>query len=306
MAKVGDILESKTSGKFIVIHKDSALDSSLCTVKFIETGYEVTLRHDSMRHRSIKDPYYKSVLNVGYLGHLYEKQGSLTRGINHKIYNKWRTMLWRCYDTTYPDYHCYGGSGVTVCNQWHSFSNFFEDIAKLPGYDEKLIQEGKLELDKDARVPKYSTKIYSKETCSLITPEKNRSLVNYELKYKKCVAVKSGEAILYSSLLECEAKTGIQHRTISAIMLSPKRHRTKGYGFYDPSKFSSIKEILERHANWEKRVPKGKVCIVNTIEGAKRYRSISACSAAIGFSKKAIKKAIANKEALGQYSIELA
>lgn len=39
---------------------------------------------------------------------------------------KWQGMMSRCYKSTSDRYLNYGGRGITVCNEWHKFSNFYK------------------------------------------------------------------------------------------------------------------------------------------------------------------------------------
>jgi hypothetical protein len=49
-------------------------------------------------------------------------------------YVAWVGMKDRCYDSSYPLFHRYGGRGITVCDRWrHSFKNFLEDMGERPG-----------------------------------------------------------------------------------------------------------------------------------------------------------------------------
>lgn len=41
-------------------------------------------------------------------------------------------MIRRCYCRTSPDYHRYGGRGITVCERWHNPETFIADIRKMP------------------------------------------------------------------------------------------------------------------------------------------------------------------------------
>lgn len=51
----------------------------------------------------------------------------------HKdLINLWRSMLNRCYRETYNHYEDYGGRGITVCDRWHTFENFLNDMPPRP------------------------------------------------------------------------------------------------------------------------------------------------------------------------------
>lgn len=48
------------------------------------------------------------------------------------IYYIWRDMLARCENPKNPAYKNYGGRGIKVCERWHSFENFYEDVGDPP------------------------------------------------------------------------------------------------------------------------------------------------------------------------------
>ena len=54
----------------------------------------------------------------------------------HRLYKTWAMMMDRCYNITAHNYKYYGGKGVTVCQEWHSVTNFIEDM--YPSYVEGL------------------------------------------------------------------------------------------------------------------------------------------------------------------------
>lgn len=54
---------------------------------------------------------------------------------NHRLYGIWRSMLSRCYRASHVEYSSYGGRGITVCEEWLSYDNFYE-WAMANGYDE--------------------------------------------------------------------------------------------------------------------------------------------------------------------------
>lgn len=47
-------------------------------------------------------------------------------------YGIWRAMLDRCYNNSSLEYNSYGGRGIIVCQRWHDFHAFIEDIGFRP------------------------------------------------------------------------------------------------------------------------------------------------------------------------------
>lgn len=60
------------------------------------------------------------------------KHGLAARGEQHPLYGLWNSMLNRCYNPGNKDYGLYGGRGVRVCDRWHDFKNFLEDMGERP------------------------------------------------------------------------------------------------------------------------------------------------------------------------------
>lgn len=58
---------------------------------------------------------------------------STRHGMAHtKIYNIWADMVARCRRPTHAHYADYGGRGITVCDRWLDFSNFYADMGDRP------------------------------------------------------------------------------------------------------------------------------------------------------------------------------
>jgi hypothetical protein len=47
-------------------------------------------------------------------------------------YSSWRSMKKRCLLKTSPNYHLYGGAGISIDKKWLSFENFLKDMGERP------------------------------------------------------------------------------------------------------------------------------------------------------------------------------
>lgn len=69
---------------------------------------------------------------VSNLGRKSAKHG----GYQDRLHGVWTGMLSRCNNRNAPPYKNYGGRGISVCEEWKSYSNF-KKWAYKNGYDEK-------------------------------------------------------------------------------------------------------------------------------------------------------------------------
>ena len=49
---------------------------------------------------------------------------------NTRVFRIWQGMKRRCLNRKRPEYKNYGGRGITVCERWMDFRNFFEDMGQ--------------------------------------------------------------------------------------------------------------------------------------------------------------------------------
>ena len=137
------------------------------------------------------------ILNNG-VNDAYYKTSPRNQSACCPYYQKWLSMLKRCYSVKYqnrqPTY-----IGCTVCKEWLLFSNFRK-------WMEAQTWKG-MELDKDIIV--YNNKIYSPSTCCFVTKEINSLLNNHKNakgKYPTGVSWHSATKKVFS---QCSTKNGL-------------------------------------------------------------------------------------------------
>jgi hypothetical protein len=65
------------------------------------------------------------------------RQRDLHHYTKHELYTTWRMMNYRCYSDVHKSFNSYGGSGITVCEQWRwdnplGLVNFIRDMGSRP------------------------------------------------------------------------------------------------------------------------------------------------------------------------------
>ena len=77
------------------------------------------------------------------------KSGKTHGMSNTKIHRKWKAMMQRCYNPNNPSFDDYGGRGIRVCERWHEFQNFYDDVSILPHFGEKGYTLDRIDNDGD-------------------------------------------------------------------------------------------------------------------------------------------------------------
>lgn len=109
----------------------------------------------------------------------YDGSGTIVNGTQYRPYSMWKEMLRRCYSTCESDRaknNTY--SGCSVCDEWLTFSTFEAWITSFPNYCEK-------QLDKDLLIE--GNKIYSPDTCLLISKKLNTFITDYRKNNKQYI-----------------------------------------------------------------------------------------------------------------------
>jgi hypothetical protein len=78
-----------------------------------------------------------------------KKKGRPSHGlVGHPVHTSWKCMHRRCYYKNGEKYPIYGGRGISVCERWHRFTNFRDDMLESwfdGGSLERVNNDGKYE-----------------------------------------------------------------------------------------------------------------------------------------------------------------
>jgi hypothetical protein len=119
---------------------------------------------------------------------------------NTPIYHVWAAMKQRCTNPNDKSYPIYGGRGITLCDDWQQFQNFFKDMGEKPTNKHQI-----------ERID--NNKGYCKTNCRWATPKeqginkRNNHMINFHGQ-NKCVAEWSRETGIHEQTLWKRIKLG--------------------------------------------------------------------------------------------------
>ena len=127
-------------------------------IKFLLTGTVMDVFVQHAMRGDVRDPYYPKIFGVACVGNTY------TNGDHRPMYDRWRSMVSRCYNANNKSYKYY--QNCTVAPEWLCFENFLKTIPYLPGYQDMINNPDiAYTLDKDILQPGVVNKVYSPQTC---------------------------------------------------------------------------------------------------------------------------------------------
>jgi len=218
--RIGEFRTNKQGLRFEVISKEYRIKTETFYKVRFDNGYETIAGRKPIEKGSVKNKTHPHIFGVAYIGDIKHVKSYY----NGLAYNKWYSMLSRCYNKkdigniTYND--------VKVCDEWLCFKSFLKDIETLDGFDSNKLSTGKLELDKDYN---GDGKLYSKETCKFIDKSTNMKLQKHKM--KEFIGI-SPDGKIYTSWNQSEfaRKHKLTARTIGKVLTKQlKTH--KGWTF---------------------------------------------------------------------------
>lgn len=241
MAHKGEIID-RTGERFI-----SNEGCSFFIVKYIknndvyvqfedEYGAIVHTGYDHCKHGRVKNPFHRSVYGMGMIGNV--PRGYKTK--YKKEYIIWSGMIERSTEKYQQKHQSY--KGVTVCERWHRFDLFLEDIKNIPNYDLFInnIERNGVHLDKDTLQPNVPSheKVYAPHTVMFLSNSDNVTESNMRVdktnnntKPVRGINIETGEVVEFKSAQEAAKYLGLSNSsTINGCCRNVKSYKTcRGY-----------------------------------------------------------------------------
>ncbi len=154
------------------------------------------------KYRCVCDCGNERIVNVGHFNTGSIKSCGCHKGWHGqhrtRAYQAWGNMKARCHNPRNKRYADYGGKGILVCERWHTFAAFFEDMGECPdGYT----------IDRED-----NTKGYSPDNCHWVSRSDNQA--NRSVSRRWTV-----DGIEYPTAVAAAAANGVTESSIHAWCL---------------------------------------------------------------------------------------
>lgn len=124
MSKKADMLE-KTFGELFVVREDGKLGPHLAYLCQCSCGNQITVRGYSLRSGNTTSC---GCVHKAMIGKLNFKHGMK----DSREYSSWQMMNDRCHNPQSKSWDRYGGRGITICEAWKDFNQFYADMGPRP------------------------------------------------------------------------------------------------------------------------------------------------------------------------------
>ncbi len=112
-------------GRLTVLEEAGRISGHLAYACKCDCGNQTTVTGPNLRNENTK--------SCGCLRSEETNKRLTKHNRSHSVeYSTWSQMKRRCFSTDDIGYHRYGGRGITVCERWMSFENFYADMGSKP------------------------------------------------------------------------------------------------------------------------------------------------------------------------------
>ena len=202
-----------------------------CTIRFEDGLILHNINFNCIKKGNIKNPYHKSIYNVGFIG--IGKYKRLSDDGSSTCFNYWCNTIERGYSKKLkekqPSY-----KNCTVNEHWHNFQNFAEWFYK----NWKPYMKG-WHIDKDILVK--GNKIYSSETCCFVPIQINCLFVKNE--------ANRGDYVIGVSFYKGRYRAFINKNSERPVYLGTFDTPEEAFQAYKTEKEKYIKEVADKWKN---------------------------------------------------------
>lgn len=136
---------------------------------------------------------------------------------NTYIYHIWSSMTQRCTNPNNKSYYLYGARGITICDRWKQFENFFNDMGERPTNKHQIERIN-------------NNQGYYQSNCKWATPEeqgsnkRNNHMISFRDK-TQCVSKWSRDTGIHEQTLWRRIKLGWSTKKL--LTTKPRKQNTK-------------------------------------------------------------------------------
>jgi len=223
----GTILKSNNYGEYVILERVKTEGQIPKFLIQFKDKTKIVVSQCVLSTGRLKNPNEPRIESRGYLG-----QGKFNSKDNPKEYGVWVNMIKRCYN---PKYLIINNTyeGCTVDKDWLSFQNFCKDFKELKNYNEWIKPKSKYQLDKDIKIK--NNKIYSKDTCLIVTQKENlKESIKKRISVKKeAYNKKTKEIIIFNNVSEFCKNQGNMNKSnvFKCLNAEYKKYSCKGWFF---------------------------------------------------------------------------
>lgn len=121
-------LSGTRKGRLLIVERAGHKEKAITWRVRCDCGTEKVMSVAQLRGKTISCGCVKAENNRARL----TTHGMSPKGARPRVYGVWNGMKQRCGNPNQAHYERYGGRGITVCERWQDFANFYADMGDPP------------------------------------------------------------------------------------------------------------------------------------------------------------------------------